>query len=386
MPKHAKNILPIDQNFQKPNTAESILDDLPILNENKRIKIRARHIPTIESPNRHSLFLDISKDGKREKRYIRVYVDLKRNSKRMDKESVKIAITMRDKLEVDLFKDESNFRLTNRHGKSDFLAYFKLITDSKDGGSLKPYLNAYKQLKNFTNDKVTFNDVNKQFCLKFRDYLLTKVSQNTAHTYFSRLKAVLNMAVEYEYIRTNPSSTITISKTDTKREFLNIDEIRKLQKTSFHNKQTTRAFLFSCYTGLRFSDIKSLTFDNIQGEYLVMRQQKTKGAERMKLSKNAKKIIQIQKKEQDPGGLVFDLFGHDYTLKQIKQWVQKAKIKKHITWHSGRHTFATLALTYDTDLYTVSKLLGHREIRSTQIYAKLIDKKKDEAIDNLPEI
>jgi len=86
-------------------------------------------------------------------------------------------------------------------------------------------------------------------------------------------------------------------------------------------------------------------------------------------------------------GKVFILpYHHTVSLEHIRNWIEKAKIRKHITWHCGRHTFATLALTYGNDLYTVSKLLGHKEIRSTQIYARLIDKKKDEAIDKLPRL
>ena len=83
-------------------------------------------------------------------------------------------------------------------------------------------------------------------------------------------------------------------------------------------------------------------------------------------------------------GKIFHLLYPTTTIVHIQQWVKDAGINKHITWHSGRHTFATMALSSGVDLYTVSKLLGHREIRTTQIYAKLIDKKKDGAVDNLP--
>ena len=84
--------------------------------------------------------------------------------------------------------------------------------------------------------------------------------------------------------------------------------------------------------------------------------------------------------------IIFDLRNNTQICNAIKKWVQKAGINKHITFHCARHTFATMCLTYDVDIYTVSKLLGHRDIGSTQIYAKLIDKKKDEAIDKLPSL
>jgi integrase len=365
---------------------QTILDKLLILNENKRIKLRAKPIPTKASPNRHSLFLDFSRGGKRIKHSLRLYLDLGRNTKRKDNETLTKALELRDHHNSQLIQDEHNYKLPSKLGQGDFLEYFKKITDKQKAGSVKPYDNTYKYLKKFTKGKIAFNSVSKKFCNSFKEYLLSNVSQNTAHTYFSRLKAVLNLAVEAEYISDNPAKSITISKEDVQREFLTIEDLRTLNDTPCPNEQTKRAFIFSCYTGLRFSDIKNLTFDDIHGGYLNFRQKKTRGVDRIKLSENALEIVKIQKQEVDPEGPVFDLFGHDYTLKQIKKWVKKAGIGKHITWHSGRHTFATLALTYGCDLYTVSKLLGHKEIRSTQIYAKLIDKKKDEAIDRLPKI
>jgi integrase len=228
--------------------------------------------------------------------------------------------------------------------------------------------------------------VDKNFCIGFREYLLQKVSQNTAHTYFARLKAVLNQAVEREVINTNPSRFSQIKKTDVYKEFLTVDDLRKLKETPCYNQETKNAFLFSCYTGLRFSDIDSLRFKDIEGGYINFKQQKTKGYERIKLSKNAIAIINSQRERGKKEGKVFNLLYPTTTIVHIQKWVRDAGIKKHITWHSGRHTFATLALTHDIDLYTVSKLLGHKEIKTTQIYAKLIDKKKDEAVDKLPVI
>ncbi len=153
------------------------------------------------------------------------------------------------------------------------------------------------------------------------------------------------------------------------------------------SEQTKRAFLFTCFTGLRVSDIKRLTWENIQSGYLDFRQQKTKGIERIKLSKSALEIIESQKGERTaPAGKVFDIISAYSTNDHIRQWARDAGINKNITWHCGRHTFATLCLSAGNDIYTVSKLLGHKDVKVTQIYARLIDTKKDEAIDKLPTI
>jgi integrase len=177
-----------------------------------------------------------------------------------------------------------------------------------------------------------------------------------------------------------------IPKTEVHKEFLTLPELKALKNTACENGQTKNAFLFSCFTGLRYRDIESLHFEDIREGYLHFRQQKTKGYERIKLSQNALEIISRQREINGGEGTVFRLLFSTTTQKHINQWVEDAGINKHITWHSGRHTFATLALTHDIDLYTVSKLLGHKEIKTTQIYAKLVDKKKDEAIDKLPVI
>ncbi len=385
MSNSTNNILPLKLHEFVQEDKKTILDQLPVLNNNKKIKLRARHVPTKSSRNKHSLFLDISKDGKRERRYLKLYVDLKRNTHRNDKEIFKLAIEIRDNLELELFQNEQDFEMNNYKLKANFVPYFKNIVDKK-AKSLKPYKNTYNYLDRFTGGSINFKSVDELFCRKFKEYLLANVSQNTAHTYLARLKVVLNNAIEDKIIKYNPARLIQIKKQDVKREFLTEKEIKILINTTCPNEQTKRAFLFTCFTGLRYSDVAKLTFDEIQEEYIVFRQKKTEEHERIKLSENALEIINQQKPAHPIEGKIFDLQFHNSTILHMKKWVKKAGINKNITWHVGRHTFATLALTYDIDIYTVSKLLGHKEVKTTQIYARLIDKKKDEAIDKLPKI
>lgn len=155
------------------------------------------------------------------------------------------------------------------------------------------------------------------------------------------------------------------------------------------NSEVKRAFLFACYTGLRFSDLKKLTWGKIQPENgrhkLQYRQKKTGGFEYFPLSETANKLLKDDSNIINfPNKQVFKLPVLRYYNYVLKQWAKKAGIGKHLSSHVARHTFATLALTNGVDLYTVSKLLGHRDIAATQIYAKIIDKKKEEAVDMLP--
>ena len=384
MKEYTAQILPLKRDIEDIKKGHTILSRLDALNQDKRIKLRARSIPSPNTPNKHSLYLDISRYGKRERRFIRIYILNEKTTRIRDKEQFKLALEVRDNLELELFQNEFNFKLNNNLARMDFIEFFKSITDAKTGGSLKPYKNTYKYLSQFARGSIAICDVDRGFCVGFKEFLLERVSQNTAHTYFARLRAALNVAIEREMINRNPCSGIKISKTEVHKEFLTVPEIKALKHTACPDGQTKNAFLFSCFTGLRYGDIEKLQFEDIKEGYLHFQQQKTKGYERIKLSQNALKIIQRQRKINGVKGKVFHLLYHTTTQQHINQWVEDAGIIKHITWHSGRHTFATMALTHDIDLYTVSKLLGHKEIKTTQIYAKLIDKKKDEAVDKLP--
>jgi integrase len=146
------------------------------------------------------------------------------------------------------------------------------------------------------------------------------------------------------------------------------------------------AALFSAITGLRFSDIHKLVWNEVQyseldGYFIQYRQKKTKGVEVLPISEQAFSLLGERK---EPVEKVFDGLNYSaYLNRHLKQWVLKAGISKHITFHCFRHTYATLQLSQGTDIYTVSKMLGHRELKTTQIYAKIIDKTKREAADKI---
>jgi len=148
-----------------------------------------------------------------------------------------------------------------------------------------------------------------------------------------------------------------------------------------------RAFLFSCLTGLRRSDIERLTWGDVQqqGDFvrIVFRQKKTRGQEYLDITPQA---VAYMGERQAEDVRVFPLPDVKYANAHVKTWAQAAGIEKHITFHCARHTFAVLMLDIGTDIYTVSKLLGHREISTTQIYAKVLDKNKQAAVLKIPQI
>jgi integrase len=167
---------------------------------------------------------------------------------------------------------------------------------------------------------------------------------------------------------------------------LTLEELQSCAKAECEMPQLKKAFLVSCLTGLRFLDIQKLKWSEIQhskeqGYYIRYRQKKTKGSETLPISEQT---FQLFGENQENEEYVFK--GLAYSAWQnvkLNQWMLRAGITRKITFHSARHTYATLQLTLGTDIYTVSKLLGHKELKTTQIYAKVIDSKKTEAANKI---
>lgn len=170
--------------------------------------------------------------------------------------------------------------------------------------------------------------------------------------------------------------------------YLTLDEVRKLAATDCRYQSVKRAFLFSCLTGLRRSDIVRLVWGQVFQQdgfsRIIFKQKKTQGQEYLDLAPEAAKLMGKRGKATDR---VFDdIHSPTVTNLVIRQWCMAAGIQKDITFHCGRHTFATMMLDLGTDIYTVSKLLGHRELSTTQIYAKVMDKNKQEAVASIPPV
>ncbi len=212
----------------------------------------------------------------------------------------------------------------------------------------------------------------------------------TVNTYSQTLSTLFNNAVRKKYIDRNPIWDLELSERPTRpeseREFLTLEEVQKLTATKCGNEQVKKAFLFACFTGLRLSDIEGLTGKTIrsttEGLEVEMRQQKTQRMVYVPLSANATSFLP----EPIPAGPVFHLPSRNEVNGNIRRWVKKAEISKHITFHCSRHTYATLLLTYGADIYTVSKLMGHTNVATTQVYAKVIDKKRQEAVNLIPSL
>ena len=216
--------------------------------------------------------------------------------------------------------------------------------------------------------------------------------------YLARIKAAIRKAAKQQILNHNVGTDVIIKKQRSLPKYLTFEEIQKLKATPTKSRATKDAFLFSCFSGLRFSDVKALTWDQVRYEnnqaFLLFTQEKTKEAESLPLSEQAVEILNAQKEAQPSiffhkqfkESIIFRIPNKSGVAYGLKRWAKRAGIAKNISFHVGRHTFATLALTYGADLYTVSKLLGHQSIQTTEIYAKVIDATKRNAVNALPKL
>lgn len=281
-------------------------------------------------------------------------------------------------------------------GEQNFVLYYKEMANSYKGAANETWSSAYRYLDNYTNGVLKVADLNEQFCNDFKEHLLTtnsyrskdaKLSQNSASTYFQKFKAAIRKAYKKGFLKNDLNAKIdAIETTQSHRNFLTITEVNQLVKTECKNELLKRAALFSALTGLRNSDILKLTWFEIEfiegnGYFVKFTQQKTKKIEMMPISEQAYSLLGEVK---EPATKVFE--GLEYSAHQnkiLKQWINDAGITKKITFHCFRHTFATLQLSNGTDIYTVSKMLGHSGLKSVQIYAHIIDETKRKAANKI---
>ena len=368
-----------------------------------KVKLRQRAI----SGNRQSLYLDFyppithpetSEPTRRE--FLGLYIfDKPKNKfdKESNKETKDLAENIRAKRQIEIQAGNYGFLSAKLKAETDFVQYFKQIVETKTDGNKKSWQTAFNYFEIFTGGKLTLSNLNENLCHEFRAYLLTakrqkglqskQITQSSARAYFSKFKAALKIAFKKGLIETDLSSRIGgISETEVQREYLSLEQLQDLVNTPCTVQLLKNAAIFSALTGLRFSDISKLIWSEVQyskheGYFLQFRQKKTKGAEVLPISEQAVSLLGERK---EPTAQVFNgLIYSAYLNVHLKQWVMRAGITKDITFHCFRHTYATLQLSYGTDIYTVSKMLGHKELKTTQIYAKIIDQAKREAANKI---
>lgn len=258
--------------------------------------------------------------------------------------------------------------------REDFLAYFEETTKKR----YQKWKIVYMHFHKFTGGKCTFGDVTVELCTRFREYLLNvnqlrhkkkKVSRNSAAGYFSTFRALLKQAYKERLLTENINDFLNyIEWEEVDRNFLTQEELIQLAKTPCKHDILRRASLFSCLTGLRISDIENLQWKHIQpvpaiGLCIVITIQKTKTPVKLPLCDEA-----IELMGERTGGKVFKGLKRSMTGKPLKDWIEAADIKKHITFHCFRHTYSTLQFAANSNPYAVQQSMCHKDIGTTMRY------------------
>ena len=302
-----------------------------------------------------SLYLDIYRNGKRTYEYLKMYLipETDRNARQQNETTMAAANAIKSKRIIELTSGEAG--IMNHKDKVYLLDWMQLYKEEqkkrgkKNIGQIKSVTGI---LKEYAGERFTLNQIDLTFCHGYIDYMLTNyrpkgkpISASTRNTYYQIFNGALNAAVRAKRILKNPFNEMEKSEKpkmpESVRSYMTIEEVRSLIATPMQNEGVKSAYLFSCFCGLRISDIIGLQWKDVfidNGQYRLA------------------------------------------VAMLIKPWAKAAGISKRFTFHTARHTFATMMLTLGADLYTVSKLLGHTSVKMTQVYAKIVNKKKDDAV------
>ncbi|MBS9767827.1 MAG: site-specific integrase [Flavobacteriaceae bacterium] len=274
------------------------------------------------------------------------------------------------------------------------LPFFKEHNEQIEVKSIHTYTRAYKHLKNFillkyNNKDFRFRELNDDFANEFEKYLRynVKISHNTIWLYMYAFFKVLKLAIKKEIIPKNPFLDYKIVYKEVDRAFLTKDELQRFTAVVPKNKSEELIkdlFVFSCFTGLAFIDVKKLKKSELQtfldgSLWIIKRRQKTTSSSNLRVLDIPMKII--EKYKDFSNEFVFPSFSNVTTNKYLKSLQQKAQINKRITFHIARHTFATLFLSENVPLESVSKMMGHKNLTTTLIYAKITNKKISKDLD-----
>ena len=299
-----------------------------------------------------------------------------------DKETWSFALAVCRKRELMMVTSDRELIRDHRR-EENFVAFFTeqmKLSPTKDNSS---YRGAFIHLNHFTNGHVAFKDIDIIWLQNFRKYLRHQVSDNSAQIYMDRLRIIFNVALKMKIIRESPFLDLEkIKKHQKDPVYLVLEELKILKAIQAdYNPEITNAFFFACQTGLRYSDISTLSWEEVANQKYHC--QKNKKYLTLYLSEQARDILKEQR-AKNAGRFVFEINSIKSANYTLLKWGREAGLLKRITFHVSRHTCATLLISAGVDIYTVSKILGHSSVKMTERYAQVLEDKKLEAVQKLP--
>lgn len=375
------------------------------------------------SDGRESLFLDyyfgyqkvfsdklgkevMRKDRKRE--FLKLYLwqaprtPMERQN---NKETLELAKKIRFERGQQLLEDVEGYRL-KKNREINFLDYFQNYIEKytkKDYRMVEVALHRFKDFLNETPEynkfakKIKPEQITKDMVEAYTEYLQSRSVGEGAKSIYARFKKVVKYAIEHDVMIKNPcvGVVIKVDEQQLKKDVLSLEEIQLLVKTHYENENPNirRAFVFCLYSGLRFCDVKDLTFANVDysNKLLKFEQNKTKGHSAssgvvIPLNDDLLRLIGNPETPNDRDENIFKLPTYESCSKSLKRWVKRSGINKKISWHCARHSFAVNILNNGANIKTVASLLGHSGLKHTEKYTRAIDSLKQDAINSLPKL
>ena len=373
-----------------------------------------------EPDGNQSIYLDCYVNGIREYKFLSLYLrpETSRENKLWNREQLRLANAIKAQYIIDIQNGEYGFKDRNRSRKLNFITYCEEMAAEYEANGQNSCAvlmrSAIKRMTDYKGKNITFNHIDKDFLIGFIEYLNSDIrdfdkaakdknrkpkplSNVYKEALFARIMVALNKAERDGIILKNPGKDIdrklkphSEQKT---RCYLTLEEIQRIIETEYKPDNDIKpAFLFCCFSGLRYSDVSKLTWKEItvsQDGYAQIEttMQKTGKSITIPLSDNALKWLPEREGSLPESRIFYKLPDQVNNADvRLRTLIKKAGISKHVTFHVARHSFATLTLTYGADLYTVSKLLGHANIRTTQVYARIVDESKRRAVNLIPKL
>ena len=359
-----------------------------------------------------SFYLDIYHQKKRWYEFLDIHA-CKTKPTEVDREKKRMATEIRARRENELIVSENGL-IDKSKRKADFICWFDAYMKAR-GLNNTHNRSAILHLRRYQNDRpLPFNEISPEWLKSYTKYLLTKVSNNTTMDYLKNLSTAFDEAVRQDIIMTNPLRKIPkhekLKRKKTFRTPFSLDELQVLANTSCKIPgQYQQAFFFACFSGLRWSDLNPLswseiiikTINGVEEWFMYFEQEKTEDIEYIPLSEQAviilKERMQERDSQNDKSPYVFPQIKetsnpeenviHKRFSYYLKKWASAAGLDpKRMFIHNARHAFATNLMEScpEVDLWTLSKLLGHRTMDATQIYAHMRDNRKKSAVKGMP--
>jgi integrase len=372
-----------------------------------KVKLREKAI----TGNRQSLYLDFypaiphPQKGKPTRReFLGLYLfDKAKNpiDKQHNKETLQLAEQIRQKRENHLNKPEiytgyekEQLRIKEM-GEQNFVAYFKSLADKRKASNHDNWVSAYNYLETFTKGNLKFADLNEKFCNEFKEYLLTTKSnksnkvtlaQNSAVSYFNKLKATLKQAYKDGYLNSDLNAKVECIETqEVIKQTLTIEELNKLAKAECKSPLLKKYVLFSALTGMAFQEMKNLKWEQVEtsksfGIRIKMIRQKTGKPYFLNISEQAYSLMGERNEQIDK---VFEGINNRDRYYFFPLWLAEVGIKKDMTFHDLRHTYGCTQIDAGTDIYTLQGNMGHSTPRQSMKYGKISDQRKRDAVEKI---